>query len=64
MVEPICILLDRLEGREAIPCDSGCKYWKFPHLDCACVLSDVFSVKKREPCFEYTALVSDKNGEV
>jgi hypothetical protein len=53
MVKPICDLLDRLEGRESKIRDDGCKNWSFPHLDRACVLSSVFSVRKGEPCFQY-----------
>ena len=53
MSHPKNDILNRLEGRKARKCDHGCKYWKFPHLETACVLSDVFSVKKGEQCFEY-----------
>ena len=35
-------------------CDESCKYWRFTHLDTACVLSPVFSVPKGEMCAEYT----------
>jgi len=54
MAHPINDAINRMTKKEAIPCNSSCKYWKFPHLETACVLSDVFSVKKGEPCFEYT----------
>lgn len=46
-------VLNRIEGRKTVPCNDQCRYWKFPHLETACVLSDVFSVKKGEPCFEF-----------
>ncbi len=50
MAHPLNDLINRREKREA--CDEKCKYWKFPHLETACVLSDVFSVKKGELCYE------------
>ena len=53
MANKICNKLDRLEGKKKTPCDAGCKYYKFSHLDTACVLSDVFSVKKGEDCYIY-----------
>jgi len=46
-------VLNRIEGRKTTPCNDQCRYWQFPHLETACVLSDVFSVKKDEPCFEF-----------
>ena len=46
-------MLAKAEGREKHVCDPSCKYWKFPHLDKACVLSEVFSVRKGELCTEY-----------
>jgi len=58
MAHPMNDLINRAEGREATPCNDQCKYWKFPHLERACVLSDVFSVKKNDPCFEF----EQKNG--
>lgn len=57
MAHPINDLLNRIEKRTAIACNSDCEYYRFPHLSCACVLSDVFSVNKGEPCFEF----KDKN---
>jgi hypothetical protein len=53
MAHPINDKINKLEGRKAIPCDNNCKYWKFAHLETACVLSGVFSVKKGELCYEY-----------
>lgn len=53
MANEICNKLDQLEGKTKIPCDAGCKYFKFPHLDIACVLSEVYSVKKGEGCYIY-----------
>ena len=46
-------LLNRIERKKATPCTHKCKYFKFPHLKRACVLSDVFSVLQGELCFEY-----------
>ena len=40
-------------NEEKLPCDSGCKHYRFDHLDCACVLSEVYSVKKGEMCAIY-----------
>jgi len=48
-----CEIMDALEGKKPQVCDSGCKNFRFPHLDCACVLSEVFSVEKGKPCFIY-----------
>jgi hypothetical protein len=57
MAHPINDLINRIEGHKAIACSNECKYFKFPHLKCACVLSEVFSVNQGEPCFEF----KDKN---
>ena len=46
--------LDRLGGKVKTICDSGCKNFKFPHLETACVLSGVCSVKKGEGCYIYS----------
>jgi len=56
MAHPINDAINVLEGRKPVPCNETCKYWTFPNLDTACVLSEVFSVKKGEPCFEYKRL--------
>ena len=55
IVKPSAILeiLAKIKGRDKHICDSTCKYWKFPHLDRACVLSEVFSVRKGEMCTEH-----------
>ena len=53
MAKPICEALDRAEGKQARKCDSGCKNYRFDHRDYACVLSEVFAVKKNKPCFIY-----------
>jgi hypothetical protein len=50
-MHPINKLLDRNEPKQK--CDSGCDYFRFPHLGTACVLSDVYSVKKGELCAIY-----------
>jgi len=61
MAHPINDLLNRIEKRKAIKCDSDCKYFMFAHLETACVLSDVYSVKKGELCFEYR-LIGEQEG--
>lgn len=53
MAKEICNILDRAEGKKAKKCDKDCKNYKFDHLDRACVLSEVYSVKKNEPCYIY-----------
>jgi len=53
MAHPINNFINKIEGRKATACNDTCEYWCFPHLDKACILSDVFSVKKGEPCYEY-----------
>lgn len=53
MAHPICDALDRAEGNEKRICDSGCKHYRFDHLDVACVLSEVYSVKKGAGCYIY-----------
>ena len=53
MAHPICDKLDKLEGKTPKICDSGCKYYKFPYLEVACVLSEVYSVAKGKPCYIY-----------
>lgn len=54
MAHPLNDVFNRLENRKPVPCNDGCEYWQFPHLPCACVLSEVFSVNKEELCFEFT----------
>ncbi len=54
-------MLAYLEGKEKHECDASCKYWRFPHLDTACVLSPVFSVRKSEMCTEYERKEPDEN---
>jgi hypothetical protein len=46
-------IISNAEGIIPKPCHSNCKYWKFPHLDRPCVLSEVFSVKKNELCYTF-----------
>ena len=45
--------INKLEGKTQHSCDKTCVYFKFPHLETACVLSDVFSVPKGKMCYEY-----------
>ncbi len=51
MAHLICNALDQRDGKKTTPCNSECEYWRVPHLDTACVLSEVYSVKKGEPCY-------------
>jgi len=53
MADERCNKLDRLEGKVKRNCDKNCKNFKFPHLDTACVLSEVYSVKQNEGCYIY-----------
>ncbi len=53
MAKEECNKLDRLEGKQKRICDQGCKNYMFDHLDTACVLSEVYSVKKGEGCYIY-----------
>ncbi len=53
MAHPINDAVNRLEKRKLRKCTKECAYWRFPHLDTACVLSSVFSVRKNELCYEY-----------
>jgi len=45
--------LDKLDGKKKRPCDDGCKYFMFPSLPIACVLSEVYSVPKGKDCYIY-----------
>lgn len=60
MAKQICNILDRVEGKQARKCDSGCKNYMFDHLDTACVLSEVYSVRKNEPCYIYEVKLETK----
>jgi len=53
MAHPLNDRINMLEKRSAVKCNKNCEYFKFKHLRCACVLSDVFSVNQGEPCFEF-----------
>lgn len=61
MSHPINDALNRLEKRKQIECSNKCKYYKFDHLPCACVLSDVYSVNKGESCMEPNNLPSESS---
>jgi hypothetical protein len=50
-MHPINKQLDKNEPKQK--CDDACKYFKFAHLDTACVLSDVFSVRQGALCAIY-----------
>jgi hypothetical protein len=60
MAHPLNEKINRLEKRQSVKCNDTCKYWHFPHLDTACVLSSVYSVKKNEPCYEYVKGVTNE----
>ena|GEM_PF-2212502 len=64
IVQPSVILetMAKIEGREKHTCDLTCRYWKFPHRDKACILSDVFSVRKGEMCAEYEQKIGHNVG--
>jgi hypothetical protein len=49
----INIMFGKMEGKKPIPCSPACKHYHFPHLDRPCVLSEVYSVKKGELCYNY-----------
>jgi len=51
MAHPLNDHFDRLDGKKTTDCNEKCKHWFFPHLDTACVLSEVFSVAKGKPCY-------------
>lgn len=50
-MHPINKALDKNEPKK--PCDKNCKYYKFDHLEVPCVLSEVYSVNKGDPCAIY-----------
>jgi len=62
MAHPINDKLNKAEGREPVTCNDTCRYWAYPHMSKACILSDVFSVRKGEPCYEYQDKGNDKEG--
>lgn len=51
MANRICDLMDKAEGMQKQPCDNKCKHYLFDHLETACVLSEVYSVRKGEGCY-------------
>ena len=54
MAHPIDAKLDRLWAiTKPVPCNKRCKYWKFSNSDRPCVLSDVFSVLRGQPCYKF-----------
>ena len=46
-------MFGKLEGKQPVKCNETCKYFKFPHLETACVLSDVYSVRKGGLCYNF-----------
>jgi hypothetical protein len=61
MAKPICIALDRAGCKQSRICDAGCKHYRFDHLDTACVLSEVYSVRKNQPCYIYEMKIKEAN---
>lgn len=53
MADERCNKLDKLDGKVKRTCDKGCVNFRFPHLDRACVLSEVYSVTQGEGCYIY-----------
>ena len=53
MADERCNILDKKDGKVKRVCDKGCRYFSFPHMDRACVLSEVYSVKQGEGCYIY-----------
>ena len=56
MADKRCDIMDKAEGKIKKPCDKGCVNFRFPHMDRACVLSEVYSVKQGEGCYIYKEL--------
>ena len=54
-------ILDVDAGIKPKPCNNGCKYWAYPHLDCACMLSSAYSVNKGRPCTTYDPITEARN---
>ncbi len=53
-MHPLNAILDKNEPKKK--CDKSCDNFRFDHLDTACCLSSVFSVKKNELCAIHTKL--------
>ena len=53
-------IINKIEKRKSTPCNNTCEYYRFPHLERACILSEVYSVRKGELCFEYKAKEATK----
>lgn len=53
MARDILNKIDRADGKVKRKCDSGCRHFRFPHLETACILSGVYSVKQGEGCYIY-----------
>ena len=53
--ERISAYLDKISGVEPVPCNKSCENWMsyLEHRERACCLSDVYSVRKGEPCYNY-----------
>lgn len=46
--------LDRLGATtDPMPCNDRCKFWRFPNSERPCVLSNVFSVVRGQPCYKF-----------
>lgn len=53
MAHKINDVLNKAEGKLPVPCNENCEFFAFPHLDRACILSEVYSVNKGELCYEF-----------
>lgn len=53
-MHPINEFLDRHEPK--LKCNKECRYYRFPELEVACVLSEVYSVRKGQQCAAHTKL--------
>ena len=57
MANEICNKLDKAEGKVKKSCNNKCEYFKFPYLEIACCLSEVYSVKKNQGCYIYKPII-------
>ena len=53
MAHKINDILNKAAGIKPVPCTDKCRYFRFPHLERACELSDVYSVEQGVPCYEF-----------
>ena len=53
MAHKINDVLNKASGVKPVLCTDKCKYFRFPHHDRACELSDVYSVAQGVLCYEF-----------